>query len=96
MESTKEKVVSLPVNGVIDLHTFSTREIFSLMDEYIRECVSRGIFQIRIIHGKGKGLKRAIVHKLLEMNPHVESYGTDPGFSGWGATVAYLRVKDEQ
>lgn len=89
------KPISIPIDGTLDLHTFSTKDIYSLMDEYISECLSKNIHQIRIIHGKGKGIKRAVVHKLLESDPRVESFFLDSGFSGWGATIAFLKGENE-
>jgi DNA-nicking Smr family endonuclease len=95
MSDTMENPVHLPVDGILDLHSFSPHDIYSLLNEYIRECISKGIYQIKIIHGKGKGIQRGMVHQILEMDPRVISYGTDPGFSGWGATIAILRKEDE-
>lgn len=86
--------VSIPVEGVLDLHTFSPKDVSSLVKEYLRACQEKGILDVRIIHGKGKGVLRRRVHAVLEKNPRVAAFGLDPGTSGWGATVVRL-VRDE-
>jgi DNA-nicking Smr family endonuclease len=85
--------VELPIDGVLDLHLFSPKELGDLIPVYIEACLEKEIYSIRIIHGKGKGVLRKTVHGLLDKNPHVESYSLATDRSGWGATVAEL-VKD--
>jgi dsDNA-specific endonuclease/ATPase MutS2 len=86
--------VELPIDGVLDLHTFRPGEIGSLVPAYLEECRQRGILQVRIIHGKGTGALRESVHAILKRQPDVQSFALDhPQFSGWGATVVYLRPK---
>lgn len=81
----------LPIDGTLDLHTFRPEDLGSLIPDYIRECLAEGIYEIRIIHGKGTGNLRRSVHALLNRNPHVESYSLAGDRSGWGATVASLK-----
>lgn len=84
--------VHVPIDGVLDLHAFRPEEIKDLVPEYLEECRRRGIFHIRIIHGKGTGTLRTIVHSLLEKNPHVASFKTaDWSGGGWGATEVILK-----
>ena len=52
----KHSPVSLPINGTLDLHTFHPRDIASLLNDYIEECIKLNINSLRIIHGKGKGI----------------------------------------
>ncbi len=86
--------VELPINGVLDLHTFSPKEIKTLVPDYIDACMEKGIYQLRIIHGKGIGNLRRTVHSLLQKNPHVASFTLDhPQYGGWGATIVSLRPK---
>ena len=87
--------IELPIDGVLDLHTFQPREIADLVPEYLAACRQRKILQVRIIHGKGIGNLRRTVHSLLSRNPDVLSYTLDhPQFGGWGATLVRLRNED--
>ncbi len=84
--------VEIPIEGVLDLHTFAPKEVSSLLPEYLSECRKRGIFQIRIIHGKGRGILRRTVWTLLERDPAVAGLRCgelDEG--GWGTTMVLLR-----
>jgi DNA-nicking Smr family endonuclease len=84
--------VQLPIDGVLDLHTFNPREIKTLVPDYLAACQERGIVKVRIIHGKGIGNLRRTVHALLSKNPEVVSFSLDhPQFGGWGATLVQLR-----
>lgn len=87
------ETVEYPIDGTLDLHTFSPKDVKDLLPEYIRVCREKGIFQIRIIHGKGKGVLRRIVHSILEKHPDVESYWQEGSGGSWGATVVKLREK---
>lgn len=84
--------VELPIDGVLDLHTFQPREIKDLIPEYLTACRQRKILQVRIIHGKGIGNLRRTVHSLLSRNSDVVSYTlAHPQFGGSGATIVTLR-----
>lgn len=84
--------IAVPIGDWIDLHTFSPKEIPSLLEEYLMECQKRGFREVRIIHGKGKGVQLRIVHSFLEKSSLVESFKPAPlDAGGWGATIAYLR-----
>jgi DNA-nicking Smr family endonuclease len=67
------------------------------LEEYLQECQERGFKEVRIIHGKGKGVQRNIVHSFLEKSPLVESFRSAPPEAGsWGATlVALKKSRDE-
>ncbi len=81
-----------PIDGTLDLHTFSPRDIKDLVPDYIDECLKRDITQIRIVHGKGTGTLRRIVHSILDKHPSVISYRHEGGSGGsWGATVVDLK-----
>lgn len=85
-------VVEIPIEDWIDLHTFSPREIPSLLEEYLLECRKKGLREVRIIHGKGKGVQMNIVHSFLRKSPLVESFRLAPPEAGsWGATLVLLK-----
>lgn len=85
----------LPIDGTLDLHTFRPREIRELVPEYLRECRTRGIFEVRIIHGKGSGALRRSVHAILAALPEVAAFElASPAAGGWGATVVTLRPEE--
>jgi DNA-nicking Smr family endonuclease len=84
--------VELPIDGVLDLHTFHPGEVRELLPDYIAACREKGIFEIRIIHGKGTGALRKTVHSVLARLPGIASFrlaGEDGG--GWGATLVELK-----
>ncbi len=87
--------VEITIDGVLDLHTFAPGDVSSLVKEYIRACQEKGIHDIRIIHGKGQGVLRRIVHARLERDPRVLEFGLDAGPSGWGATLVRLKADPE-
>jgi dsDNA-specific endonuclease/ATPase MutS2 len=84
--------VELPIDGTLDLHTFSPREVKDLVPEYLAACREKGILEVRIIHGKGTGALRETVHAILSRSPGVVSfYLATGGVGGWGATIAVLK-----
>lgn len=83
--------VPLPITGELDLHTFRPRDVADVVAEYLRECQSRGVRRVRIIHGKGMGQLREVVHRELGKNPAVASFQlAGSGMGGWGATMVDL------
>ncbi|HTB79865.1 MAG TPA: Smr/MutS family protein [Opitutaceae bacterium] len=87
-----EPPVPLPITGELDLHTFQPRDIGKLIPAYLGECRARGIFSVRIVHGKGAGALREIAHALLRCLPFVYGFRSgDETSGGWGATIVTLR-----
>ena len=87
-----DEPIQIPIDGVLDLHTFRPREIKDLVPDYLAACRAQGIFQVRIIHGKGIGNLRRTVHAILSKEPEVASFTLDhPEYGGWGATLVNLR-----
>jgi len=86
-----ENPVIVPIDGILDLHTFNPRELPSLIGEYLQVCREKGILNVRIIHGKGRGIQKARVHSLLARNPLVRAFKVAPeDAGGWGATLVKL------
>ncbi|XWN38468.1 MAG: Smr/MutS family protein [Balneola sp.] len=83
--------VELPIDGILDLHLFSPKELGDLIPGYIEACLEKEIYSIRIIHGKGKGVLRRTVHSLLDKNESVVSYQLADDRSSWGATLVELK-----
>lgn len=84
-------LVHIPIDGVLDLHTFNPKEVAAVVDEYLGACLDKDIYEVRIIHGKGKGALRRTVHALLENHPRVLEFKLDTGPSSWGATIVHLK-----
>jgi DNA-nicking Smr family endonuclease len=88
--------VVIPINGVLDLHTFSPKDLPALLDDYIEACLEASIFDLRIIHGKGRGVLRERLRALLKKHPLVESFEQAPlGAGGWGATLVRLKPRND-
>lgn len=86
--------IQIPIDGVLDLHTFNPREIKDLVPEFLSACMEHGIYQVRIIHGKGIGNLKRTVHSILSKHPDVVSFCLDhPQYGGWGATIVELRKR---
>ena len=84
---------TISVGDVLDLHTFRPSDVKELIPDYIGDCVERGYQQVRIIHGKGRGTLRRIVHAALERHEAVDSYElAEPFAGGWGATIVRLKT----
>jgi DNA-nicking Smr family endonuclease len=85
--------VEIPITGDLDLHPFAPEEIPSVVEEYVRSCRERGILDVRLAHGKGRGVQRAVVQRVLRSMPEeVISFSDAPPAAGaWGATIARLR-----
>jgi DNA-nicking Smr family endonuclease len=80
----------LPIEGVLDLHAFSPRDIPSVVEEYIIEAHSTGLREVRLVHGRGTGVQRGIVQQVLEKHPLVVEFFDDPN-AHLGATFAILK-----
>lgn len=84
----------MEIDGILDLHTFRPSEVKDLLSDYIEECLSRDIRDIRIIHGKGLGVLRATVESVLKRHPAVLHYHlADETAGGRGATLVRLHPR---
>ena len=92
-EDKPEEPVQIPIEGELDLHTFNPRDIKELLPAYLAACQEKGIYQVRVVHGKGIGNLRRTVHSILSKHPEVLSFTLDhPEYGGWGATLVRLRA----
>jgi dsDNA-specific endonuclease/ATPase MutS2 len=83
--------VELEITDVLDLHSFPPSEVQDLVRDYLDLAYVKGLRKLRIIHGKGRGVQRRMVHAILERDPRVTSFGDPPGEAGgWGATVVEM------
>jgi dsDNA-specific endonuclease/ATPase MutS2 len=90
-----DEPIEIPIDGILDLHTFQPREIKDLVPDYLLACRREGILDVRIIHGKGTGALRETVHAILRRLSwvaHFQMAGAEEG--GWGATVVRLSAGD--
>jgi DNA-nicking Smr family endonuclease len=82
--------VRVPIEDAIDLHTFAPRDVISVVDEYLRAARDAGFTDVRLIHGRGKGVQRADIQRLLRGHELVDSFRDAPE-SHLGATLVRLR-----
>ena len=86
-----DKYFEYPIDGTLDLHAFAPSEVKDLVPEYLLQCRKKGIYEVRIIHGKGTGAMRETVHSVLGRIKEVRSFHlAGPERGGWGATIAVL------
>jgi len=84
--------VALPITDELDLHTIPARDVPEVVVEYLYEAQRAGLIEVRIVHGKGIGMQREAVARVLADHPAVSSFGLAPAHRGhWGATIVRLR-----
>lgn len=87
-----EEPVRIPVTDVFDLHSVPDRDLERVLEEYLREAYASGFRFVRLIHGRGIGVRRQIVRSILARTPFVASYeDAPPEAGGWGATAVVFR-----
>ena len=92
----EDEPVVLPLTGELDLHPFAPRDIPSVVEEYVRACAERGLPLLRLVHGRGRGVQRAVVRRVLAGLEDVERFEDAPALSGgWGATLVHLRAQEK-
>jgi len=86
-------LVRIPLEDNIDLHSFPPRDVPDVVDAYLEVAVEKGFSEVRLIHGRGIGVQRDRVQKLLARDPRVSGFhDAPPDRGGWGATIAYLKT----
>jgi dsDNA-specific endonuclease/ATPase MutS2 len=81
--------IRIPIEAEIDLHAFAPRDIPSVVEEYVNEAAAAGFREVRLVHGRGRGVQRGIVQATLERHPLVLEFRDDSA-SHLGATIARL------
>lgn len=88
--------IRLEITDVFDLHTIAPRDVERVVEEYLLEAQRMGFPSVRIIHGKGQGVQRRLVHSILARTPFIREWTDAPPQSGgWGATVAHLKHEED-
>ncbi|MEO8520877.1 MAG: Smr/MutS family protein [Acidobacteriota bacterium] len=83
----------VPIERELDLHAFQPRDIPSVVEEYLHAAHAAGLREVRLVHGRGRGIQRGIVQAALERHPRVASFHDDTA-SALGATCAVLTSSD--
>jgi DNA-nicking Smr family endonuclease len=87
-----EEPLPLPIDGVLDLHTFRPQDVKEVVTEYLCACREKGVLEVRVVHGKGIGQLRQTVHAILLKHPDVVSFSVaGEAYGGTGATFVHLR-----
>jgi DNA-nicking Smr family endonuclease len=86
------QAVKLPIEDVLDLHPFAPKDIPSVVESYLEAALEAGFFEVRLIHGRGKGVQRQRVRNVVSRSPLVQEFAeAPPERGGWGATLVWLR-----
>lgn len=95
-EALPDDLAVLEITDAIDLHGFAPRDILDVVDAYLEAAQEKGFTEVRLIHGRGKGVQRVRVQKLLRSHPLVLRYqDAPPTRGGWGATIAWLKTNSD-
>ncbi len=84
-----EEPVRVPIEHEIDLHAFAPADVASVVEEYVAAAAAAGFSEVRLVHGRGRGVQRGIVHAALDRHPQVLEFWDDPA-AHLGATIARL------
>jgi DNA-nicking Smr family endonuclease len=88
--------VVVPIEDALDLHAFAPRDIQSAVGAYLEAASAAGFREVRLIHGRGKGVQRERVREVLEMHPLVTEFHDAPSErGGWGATLVLLKPSQQ-
>lgn len=82
--------IRVPIEGELDLHPFAPRDIASVVQEYVDAAADAGLREVRLVHGRGRGIQRGIVQATLERHPRVAEFWDDTA-AHLGATIARLQ-----
>jgi len=79
----------IPIEHEIDLHAFAPRDVASVVVEFVTAAAAAGLREVRLVHGRGRGVQRGLVQAALERHPRVAEFWDDPR-AHLGATIARL------
>ena len=89
-----DEPIDLPIEDAIDLHPFRPKDIADVVDSYLDAAIEAGIGEVRLIHGRGIGVQRDRIQRMLAKDPRViRFYDAPVERGGWGATVAHLKLR---
>ena len=87
----------LPITGELDLHAFAPGDAVGVVEDYLDECRRRGVLAVRIVHGRGQGVRRAEVRRALASRGDVLDFrDAPPSSGGWGATLVVLAPREAE
>ena len=93
MDDPFSEPVEIEITDMLDLHAFSPKDVKAVTIAYLEEARKKRFRIVRLIHGKGVGVQREIVRKVLSETNFVKGFKSGDEFSGgWGATIAELDV----
>ncbi len=89
---TDDEPFAIPITDVLDLHAFHPRDVKSAVEAYLDEARRSGLTVLRIIHGRGIGVQRELVRRILARTDYVVDFHDAPAEAGgWGATIVTLQ-----
>jgi dsDNA-specific endonuclease/ATPase MutS2 len=91
MQECNDDPVRVPIERELDLHAFAPRDIPAVVNDYVEAAATAGLREVRLVHGRGRGVQRGIVQAALDRHPLVESFWDDTG-AHLGATIARIGV----
>lgn len=90
--NSESEPFEVPITDVFDLHPFAPRDVKAAVEAYLDEARTAGFRYVRIIHGRGIGVQRETVRKVLARTEFVEEFRDAPmEAGGWGATIVTLK-----
>lgn len=87
------EAVPVPLEDALDLHPFAPADVVEVVREYLDRARAAGLTEVRLIHGRGRGVQREAVRRVLAGSPGVLAYAdAPPERGGWGATIVRLQA----
>ena len=91
-DDTGAEPIVVEITEALDLHHFHPSEVLDIVDAYLDAALEQGFVELRLIHGRGKGVQRARVQRFLRGDERIDHFEeAPPGRGGWGATLGWLK-----